>query len=431
MTEKQIELSTVGSFTNGQKSSTEEQDSSEDDSSVSQQQEPSEDEHNSSFKETQEMDDAPPRDQSLEEIDMTYSGETSSDFEPDDQTGDSTLFEDYNAVAGGYTKKEDKEILLYLIKTRNYALVKGNKVWQQMAERLKRKRTWQSLKNRYAFSHIFFSEFNSKKITFDFYYRFLRNIVLNLDDFGLDPDVLARFEAAINGVKKPSVAELYSKHNISPISFGTDDDEDDSINFKSCRRRSEKRAQLPTIEPEKGTLKSFPQKSFSNIFLTENSPEKRFAGKKRKLFNPRTMFEGSPAVTATPLTRIETQSDSFKLPSVPKAKSPEKPKRVTQELPSTKVPKKADVSVSTRAPFSYEEDLEILRFIAENKRFSDVKGNSLWNSMEERHICSNRTGQSMKERFRRRIVPNLSNFEQHFNRDELKQFKAYSASQKK
>ena len=47
-----------------------------------------------------------------------------------------------------YTPQEDKDIVLFLMKTRKFGLVKGTDVWQSMAKRVKKPRSWQSLKNR-------------------------------------------------------------------------------------------------------------------------------------------------------------------------------------------------------------------------------------------------------------------------------------------
>ena len=47
-----------------------------------------------------------------------------------------------------YPPQEDNDIVLFLMKTRKFGLVKGTDVWQSMAKRVKKPRSWQSLKNR-------------------------------------------------------------------------------------------------------------------------------------------------------------------------------------------------------------------------------------------------------------------------------------------
>lgn len=61
--------------------------------------------------------------------------------------------------------------------------------------------------------------------------------------------------------------------------------------------------------------------------------------------------------------------------------------------------------------FTREEDQKIINFIVENRRFGDVGGNTLWQLMETRQVLPDRTSQSMKERFRRRILPKLHLFD--------------------
>ena len=58
--------------------------------------------------------------------------------------------------------------------------------------------------------------------------------------------------------------------------------------------------------------------------------------------------------------------------------------------------------------FSEEEDLEILKFLIKNKKFPETKNNELWLSMEDNNILRRRSAQSMKERFNKKISPNLT-----------------------
>ena len=60
--------------------------------------------------------------------------------------------------------------------------------------------------------------------------------------------------------------------------------------------------------------------------------------------------------------------------------------------------------------YSREEDLNILKFIAENKRFDDVRGNEVWQVMEERKVVKGRSWQSMKERFRKEISARIKSY---------------------
>ena len=60
--------------------------------------------------------------------------------------------------------------------------------------------------------------------------------------------------------------------------------------------------------------------------------------------------------------------------------------------------------------YSRQEEIAILNFIVTNRRFSEVNGNTLWALMETKKIVENRSWQSMKERFRRHMAPNLDRY---------------------
>ena len=54
--------------------------------------------------------------------------------------------------------------------------------------------------------------------------------------------------------------------------------------------------------------------------------------------------------------------------------------------------------------------LKIIKFIIEKKRFDDVKGNELWQVMEDRKVVEGRSWQSMKERFRKVIRGKIKSY---------------------
>ena len=58
--------------------------------------------------------------------------------------------------------------------------------------------------------------------------------------------------------------------------------------------------------------------------------------------------------------------------------------------------------------FSEEEDIEILKFLIEKRKFSETKDDKIWESMEKQNIILRRSGQSMKSRFNKIISPNLT-----------------------
>merc|ERR1712024_59114 len=61
--------------------------------------------------------------------------------------------------------------------------------------------------------------------------------------------------------------------------------------------------------------------------------------------------------------------------------------------------------------YTTEEDREIIKFIVKNNRIGDVKGNSLWELMQQKGVAIGRSHQSMKERFRKTISKNIENYD--------------------
>ena len=68
-------------------------------------------------------------------------------------------------------------------------------------------------------------------------------------------------------------------------------------------------------------------------------------------------------------------------------------------------------SVKKCRRYSKVEDVKILDFIIRNKRFQDIRGNELWKIIEARNLLENRSWQSMKERFRKSILPKISQYD--------------------
>ena len=68
-------------------------------------------------------------------------------------------------------------------------------------------------------------------------------------------------------------------------------------------------------------------------------------------------------------------------------------------------------SVKKCMRYSKVEDVKILDFIIRNKRFQDIRGNELWKIIEARNLLENRSWQSMKERFRKSILPKINQYD--------------------
>ena len=81
-----------------------------------------------------------------------------------------------------------------------------------------------------------------------------------------------------------------------------------------------------------------------------------------------------------------------------------------------------------RMSYTRTEDLAILGFIADNKRFGDVGGVEMWKLMEEREVVVGRSWQSMKERFRKKILTNIKNY--NLSKERLKGFTSEGGREK-
>lgn len=64
----------------------------------------------------------------------------------------------------------------------------------------------------------------------------------------------------------------------------------------------------------------------------------------------------------------------------------------------------------TRAPYTLFEKEAIIKFLVANNRYNNLKGNSVWKTMEVRNVCPIRTYQSLKEHFSKVIIHELDRF---------------------
>ena len=90
--------------------------------------------------------------------------------------------------------------------------------------------------------------------------------------------------------------------------------------------------------------------------------------------------------------------------------------------PAAVVAEDGNVTVTREVRISYvrAEDLAILGFIADNKRYGDVGGVDMWKLMEQREVVVGRSWQSMKERFRKKILTNIKTY--NLSKEHLKGF---------
>ena len=81
-----------------------------------------------------------------------------------------------------------------------------------------------------------------------------------------------------------------------------------------------------------------------------------------------------------------------------------------------------------RKSYVRAEDLAILGFIADNKRYGDVGGVEMWKLMEEREVVVGRSWQSMKERFRKKILTNIKKY--NLSKEHLRGFTSGGGKEK-
>ena len=68
-------------------------------------------------------------------------------------------------------------------------------------------------------------------------------------------------------------------------------------------------------------------------------------------------------------------------------------------------------STTSRGLYSQSEENKIVQWIVENKRFTEVGGVAMWKILESANVVPNRSDQSMKERFRKHILPKIDLFD--------------------
>lgn len=78
-----------------------------------------------------------------------------------------------------------------------------------------------------------------------------------------------------------------------------------------------------------------------------------------------------------------------------------------------------------KTAYTHEEDVKILRYIDDNSKHNLVGGRELWQKMEREGILPNRSWHSLKERYRKRIVPNLHIYQRYgLHKTMLERFKS-------
>ena len=89
----------------------------------------------------------------------------------------------------------------------------------------------------------------------------------------------------------------------------------------------------------------------------------------------------------------------------------QRPKEKSERVVAVSVASNKMYSKTTNNSYSLTEDESILGFVLKTKRFEELKGKTIWEEAENKDICLGRSWQSMKERFRKHIMPQIDSYD--------------------
>ena len=79
-------------------------------------------------------------------------------------------------------------------------------------------------------------------------------------------------------------------------------------------------------------------------------------------------------------------------------------------------------------PYKNSEDKKIIQWIIKQSRYSEIGGIKMWEILESCNEVPGRSYQSMKERFRKTIMPNIQHYQ--LEKDQVDRFRMYSQGSK-
>ena len=128
--------------------------------------------------------------------------------------------------------------------------------------------------------------------------------------------------------------------------------------------------------------------------------------------NPKTVKNSSfGAKIATKET--ESQEIGYKVSDISsdesqrQSKSDNKSNKSGIQKPKSNAGTNKMISQKFNTLYTLSEDESILEFVIKSKRLDELKGNIVWKIAQKEDICQGRSWQSMKERFRKHIMPNI------------------------
>jgi len=339
------------------------------------------------------------------------------------------------SMANRYTTQEDESIIEDIVQNFGYNFIKGQIFWKEVKERgvaCKGHRSSQSMRE-----------------------RFLKTILPNIKSYKtlLNDEDLKNFDKCSKGimVERTSTTEASITEK--------DDDDDDEIrsnasteifpeDLSAIPKSPEKTAKSPEKVTRESVIRKSTPKTVSEIVSEENSTPKK---KKRQLWSQnqdnisllsdaqsttkamkraREDYLGSPK----PSTSNANVKTLFKKP-LDKHQKEQKIDEDDDDDYDFDSDKSSEGQVSSASatskgnPYKRSEEKKILEWIIKTKRYSETKGIAMWKILESSNEVPNRSHQSMKERFRKNIAPNI----QHYQLDEedVAKFRLYISKPRK
>ena len=351
-----------------------------------------------------------------------------------------------------YNKKEQMAIINFIMSDKAFTLVKGMKLWESMETRKVCNRSAQSMAE-----------------------HFKKQIMPQIRGFGLDKKVVSKFLRGFGGEEVNSTddeesddlptgnKDAYTPNELADMSEESDDGADNHQRSPE-RKTGRKKLFCKQLGLQEFTPRQTPagRNSLPKTTATQITRKTRSSQARREPTEPgshdenlpppeRSTDEDSEPIQSTsrgvkrgkgmlPLTSDENSDDSMPTKGIATS-SPQKSegsrsarvRKIVNEdddespalFVSPKRPKTSekrptrsanlDMTASSLSLsgnyYTAEEDKEILKFIVKNNRVGDVKGNALWELMEQKGVATGRTHQSMKERFRKTISKNIENYD--------------------
>ena len=308
-----------------------------------------------------------------------------------------------------YTKKEEESIIKEVVKHHAYNKIGGNTFWKHCEERgeaCKGARTWQSMKERFRKKILPVIHITHRQILTD--------------------EELANFEKCIKG--EPVSEPTSTDHDLT---LSTEYDNLENLpSVKQSTPKQNKSKKLQKQPEQDDNVSTESSDLFAEIELTTgpirksprlaktDSPKKDSPKRKRKLYSGKNNLT-SPLVSETPSTQRKTfkkakedylQVEDGAVASTSKAvfKEPKAHRTASQVIVDSDSDSDNISTVSSKGnPYSRSEELKILQWIAKQRRFTETSGIAMWRALEMSGEVKGRSHQSMKERFRKHILPNI------------------------